>query len=117
LAIVIASLGLFGLAAFISEQRTKEIGIRKILGATESKIIILLSKQFTKWVILSNLIAWPIAFYFMHKWIQRFAFRPGISIWPFLLASIVVLCIALLTVSYQTIKAARSDPVDLLRYE
>jgi putative ABC transport system permease protein len=117
LAIIIASLGLFGLAAFISEQRTKEIGIRKVLGATESKIIFLLSKQFTKWVVLSNLIAWPIAYYFMHKWVQRFAFRPGISIWSFLLASIVVLCIALLTVSYQTIKAARSDPVDLLRYE
>jgi putative ABC transport system permease protein len=117
LAIVIASLGLFGLAAFIAEQRTKEIGIRKVLGATESKIIILLSRQFTKWIILSNLIAWPIAYYFMHKWLQRFAFRPGISIWSFLLASVVVLIIALATVSYQTIKAARSDPVDLLRYE
>jgi putative ABC transport system permease protein len=117
LTIVIASLGLFGLAAFITEQKTKEIGIRKVLGATESKIIFLLSKQFTKWVVLSNLIAWPIAYYFMHKWLQRFAFRPGISIWPFLLASIVVLVIALFTVSYQTIKASRSDPVDLLRYE
>jgi putative ABC transport system permease protein len=117
LAIIIASLGLFGLAAFIAEQRTKEIGIRKVLGATESKIIFLLSKQFTKWVVLSNLIAWPIAYYFMHKWLQRFAFRPGISIWSFLLASIVVLIIALFTVSYQTIKAARSDPVELLRYE
>jgi putative ABC transport system permease protein len=117
LAIIIASLGLFGLAAFISEQRTKEIGIRKVLGATETRIILLLSKQFTKWVVLSNLIAWPIAYYFMHKWVQRFAFRPGISIWSFLLASIVVLIIALLTVSYQTIRAARSNPVDLLRYE
>jgi putative ABC transport system permease protein len=117
LAIIIASLGLFGLAAFIAEQRTKEIGIRKVLGATESKIIYLLSKQFTKWVVLSNLIAWPIAYYFMHKWLQRFAFRPGISIWSFLLASVVVLIIALFTVSYQTIKAARSDPVELLRYE
>jgi putative ABC transport system permease protein len=117
LGIIIASLGLFGLAAFIAEQRTKEIGIRKVLGATESKIIILLSKQFTKWVVLSNLIAWPIAYYFMHRWLQRFAFRPGISFWSFLLASVVVLIIALLTVSYQTIRAARSDPVDLLRYE
>jgi len=117
LAIIIASLGLFGLAAFIAEQRTKEIGIRKVLGATETKIIALLSKQFIKWVVLSNLIAWPIAYYFMHKWVQRFAFRPGISIWSFLLASVVVLIIALLTVSYQTIKAAHSDPVDLLRYE
>ncbi len=117
LAIIIASLGLFGLAAFISEQRTKEIGIRKVLGATESKIVYLLSKQFTKWVILSNIIAWPVAYYFMQRWIQRFAFRPALSVWPFLLASLVVLVIALFTVSYQTIKAARSDPVELLRYE
>ncbi|KPJ69981.1 hypothetical protein AMJ44_01485 [candidate division WOR-1 bacterium DG_54_3] len=117
LAIIIASLGLLGLAAFIAEQRTKEIGIRKVLGATESKIILLLSKQFTKWVILSNFFAWPIAYYFMHRWLQRFAFQPGISVWSFLLASLVVFFIALLTVSYQTIKAARSNPVDLLRYE
>jgi len=117
LAIIIASLGLFGMAAFISERRTKEIGIRKVLGATESKIVFLLSRQFTKWVILSNLIAWPVAYYFMHRWIQRFAFRPGISVWSFLLASLIVLGIALLTVSYQTIRAARSDPVELLRYE
>ena len=117
LAIVIASMGLFGLAAFTSEQRTKEIGIRKVLGATESKIVFLLSKQFTKWVILSNIIAWPVAYYFMHRWVQRFAFRPSISVWSFLLASFIVLIIALFTVSYQTIKAARSDPVELLRYE
>jgi putative ABC transport system permease protein len=117
LAIIIASLGLFGLATFIAEQRTKEIGIRKVLGATESKIVFLLSKQFTKWVILSNLIAWPIAYYFMHQWLQRFAFRPGLSVWSFLLASVIVMAIALLTVSYQTIKAARSNPVELLRYE
>jgi putative ABC transport system permease protein len=117
LAIIIASLGLIGLAAFIAEQRTKEIGIRKVLGASESKIILLLSKQFTKWVILSNFFAWPIAYYFMHKWLQRFAFQTGVSIWSFLLASLVVFIIALLTVSYQTIKAARTNPVDLLRYE
>jgi putative ABC transport system permease protein len=117
LAIIIACLGLLGLAAFIAEQRTKEIGIRKVLGATESKIIFLLSKQFIKWVILSNLFAWPIAYYFMHKWLQRFAFQPGVSVWPFLLASIFVFGVAVLTVSYQTIKATRTNPVDLLRYE
>jgi len=117
LAVIIASLGLFGLAAFTSEQRTKEIGIRKVLGATEFGIIFLLSRQFTKWVILSNLIAWPIAYYFMIQWIQRFAFRPPISLWSFLFASVIVLIIALFTVSYQTIKAARSSPVKLLRYE
>jgi putative ABC transport system permease protein len=117
LAIIIASLGLLGLAAFIGEQRTKEIGIRKVLGATDSKIMLLLSRQFTKWVIMSNLFAWPIAYYFMHKWLQRFAFQPGLSVWSFLLASLVVFFVALLTVSYQTVKAARANPVDLLRYE
>ena len=117
LAIIIASLGLFGLAAFVAEQRTKEIGIRKVLGATEVGIVFLLSKQFTKWVVLSNLFAWPIAYYFMQKWLQRFAYQASISAWSFLFAFIVVLLLALLTVSYQTVKAARSNPVELLRHE
>jgi len=117
LAIFIASLGLFGLAAFVSEQRTKEIGIRKVLGATESGIVFLLSRQFTKWVVFSNLFAWPIAYYFMQKWLQRFAYQTSISVWYFLFAFIVVLFVALLTVCYQTVKAARSNPVELLRYE
>jgi len=117
LAIFIAILGLFGLAAFVAEQRTKEIGIRKVLGATEVGIIFLLSKQFTKWVVLSNLFAWPIAYHFMTKWLQRFAYQASISVWSFLFAFIVVLFLALLTVSYQTVKAARSNPVELLRYE
>jgi len=117
LAIFIASLGLFGLAAFVAEQRTKEIGIRKVLGATESGIVFLLSKQFVKWVVLSNLFAWPIAYYFMQKWLQRFAYQTSISAWYFLFAFIVVLFVALLTVCYQTVKAARSNPVELLRHE
>jgi putative ABC transport system permease protein len=117
LAIFIASLGLFGLAAFVAEQRTKEIGIRKVLGATESGIVFLLSKQFVKWVVLSNLFAWPIAYYFMQKWLQRFAYQTSISTWYFLFAFIVVLFVALLTVCYQTVKAARSNPVELLRHE
>jgi putative ABC transport system permease protein len=117
LAIFIAILGLFGLAAYVSEQRTKEIGIRKVLGATEIGIVFLLSKQFTKWVVLSNLFAWPIAYYFMTKWLQRFAYQASISVWSFLFAFIVVLLLALFTMSYQTIKAARSNPVELLRYE
>ena len=117
LAIIIASLGLFGLAAFVAGQRTKEIGIRKVLGATEVGIVFLLSKQFTKWVVLSNLFAWPIAYYFMTKWLQRFAYQTSISVWSFLFAFIIVLFLALFTVSYQTVKAARSNPVELLRYE
>jgi hypothetical protein len=81
------------------------------------EIIFLLSKQFTKWVVLSNLFAWPIAFYFMQKWLQRFAYQSGISVWSFLFAFSVVLSLALLTVSFQTVKAARSNPVELLRHE
>jgi len=105
------------LAAFVAGQRTKEIGIRKVLGATEVGIVFLLSKQFTKWVVLSNLFAWPAAYYFMTKWLQRFAYQASISVWSFLFAFIVVLFLALFTVSYQTVKAARSNPVELLRYE
>jgi putative ABC transport system permease protein len=117
LAIVIASLGLLGLATFVAEQRTKEIGIRKVLGATESKIIYTLSREFTKWVIASNVIAWPIAYYFMSRWIQKFAYQAGVSVWAFFLASVAVFVIALLTVSYQTVKAARSNPAQMLHYE
>jgi putative ABC transport system permease protein len=117
LAIIIASLGLFGLAAFVAEQRTKEIGIRKVLGASESGIVFLLSKQFTKWIILGNIIAWPLAYYFMRKWLQQFAYQSGISVLSFLLAFFIVAIIALATVSYQTIRAARANPVDALKYE
>lgn len=117
LAIIIASLGLFGLAAYVAEQRTKEIGIRKVLGAKISGIILLLSKQFTKWVLLGNIIAWPLAYYFMKKWLQKFAYQAGISVWPFLIASLVVFTIAMMTVSYQTIRAAIANPVDSLKYE
>ncbi len=117
LAIIIASLGLFGLATFAAEQRTKEIGIRKVLGATETGIIVLLSRQFTKWVILANIIAWPIAYFFMRRWLQRFAYQTDLSPWPFVLALAAVMFTSLLTVSYQTIKAALANPVDSLKYE
>lgn len=117
LAIIIASLGLFGLAAFVVEQRTKEIGIRKILGASETGIMFLLSRQFTKWVIFGNIIAWPAAYFYMRNWLQKFAYQANISIWSFVLASLVVFLIALATVSYQTIRAARANPADALKYE
>lgn len=117
LAIIIASLGLFGLATFAAEQRTKEIGIRKVLGATETGIIVLLSRQFTKWVILANIIAWPIAYFFMRRWLQRFAYQTDLSPWPFVLALAAVMVTSLLTVSYQTVKAAVANPVDSLKYE
>lgn len=117
LAILIACLGLFGLAAFTTQQRTKEIGIRKILGASVSGIVCLLSKDFLKLVLIANLIAWPIAYYAMNQWLQSFAYRIDLGISTFILSGLIALLIALLTVSYQAIKAARANPVEALRYE
>jgi putative ABC transport system permease protein len=117
LAIFIACLGLLGLASFMAGQRTKEIGIRKVLGATVSGIMILLNKDFIKWVLIANLIAWPLAYYVMNKWLQSFAYRISLTIWMFLSSAAVALIIALLTVSYQSVKAALGNPVDSLRYE
>ncbi len=105
------------LASFISEQRTKEIGIRKVLGASASGIAFFLSKEFTKWVILANVLAWPLTFYAMKNWLQNFAFRIEISWWILLLAGALALVISMLTVSYQAIKAAVANPIDSLRYE
>ncbi len=117
LAILIACLGLFGLTAFAVEQRTKEIGIRKVVGASVPGIAILLSKQFTKWVLIANIMACPIAHYAMNKWLQNFAYRINIGWWTFLLAGAMTLVIAILTVSYQAIRAATANPVEALRYE
>ena len=117
LAILIACLGLFGLAAFTTQQRTKEIGIRKILGASISGIVCLLSKDLLKLVLIANLIAWPIAYYAMNQWLQSFAYRIDLGIGTFILSGLIALLIALLTVSYQAIKAARANPIEALRYE
>jgi putative ABC transport system permease protein len=117
LAIFISCLGMFGLASFAAERRTKEIGVRKVLGASVSGIVALISKDFIKWVLIANFIAWPIAYIFMNKWLQNFAYRTNIGILTFLFAGMVALCIALLTVSYQSIKAAVANPVESLRYE
>jgi putative ABC transport system permease protein len=117
LSIIIACLGLFGLVAFSAEQRTKEIGIRKVLGASSSRIVFAYSKEFTKWVILANGIAWPVAYYVMSKWLENFAYRACITLWTFILAAVLVLLIALLTVTFQVVRAARADPVNSLRYE
>ncbi|MCP4728162.1 MAG: hypothetical protein GY863_24195, partial [bacterium] len=117
LSIFIASLGLFGLAAFVAEQATKEIGIRKTLGASISSVVILLSKDFVKWVIVANLIAWPLGYFFMDKWLQGFAYRIDIGLVEFILAGFTALVIAVMTVSFQSIKAAVIDPVKSLRYE
>jgi ABC-type antimicrobial peptide transport system permease subunit len=117
LAIFISCLGIFGLASFTAERRTKEIGIRKVLGASISHIMILLSKEFSMWILLANVIAWPIGWYAMHKWLQNFAYRSGMNPILFLLAGMLSIVIAALPVGYQAIKAAIADPIDSLRYE
>jgi putative ABC transport system permease protein len=117
LGIFIACLGLLGLASFIAEQRTKEIGIRRVLGATVSQVIVLLSKEFTKWVLIANLISWPLAYFAAQKWLQNFAYRMTVKVEIFIFAAILTLIIALCTVGYQALKAAIADPVDSLRYE
>ena len=117
LAIVISCMGIFGLSVFQSEQRIKEIGIRKVLGATTSEIIYLLTKSFSKWVLFANVIAIPIAYYFLNEWLHDFAYKIEISWWMFALAGGIALVIALLTISIQAIKAATANPVKSLRYE
>ena len=117
LAILISCLGLFGLASYLAEQRTKEIGIRKVLGASLANLVLLLSKDFTKWVLVANLVAWPIAYFAMHLWLQSYAYRIDLHWWAFGAAGFSALAIALITVSYQSIKAAVANPVDSLKYE
>ena len=117
LAIFISCLGILGLIAFVTERRTKEIGIRKVLGASIPGVVLLLIKDFTKWILLANIIAWPIAYYFMNRWLQDFAYRIEISWWVFILAGVIALIIALLTISFQAIKAAMANPVESLHYE
>ncbi len=117
LAIIIACLGLLGLAAFITEQRTKEIGIRKVLGASVPEVIALLSAQFAKWVLIANVIAWPLAYYVMNNWLKNFAYRIDISLWIFIASGSLAFIVALLTVSSHAIKAATANPVESLRYE
>ena len=117
LAIVISCLGLFGLASFVAEQRTKEIGVRKVLGASVFNVWNLLSRDFIALVGLSFLIAVPLAYYAMHKWLGDFAYRINISWGIFLLAGVIAVTIALVTVSFQAIKAAIANPVESLRTE
>jgi len=117
IAIIISCLGLFGLASFMAERRTKEIGIRKTNGATTSQILRLLSLDFTKWVLLANIIAWPLTWFAMKKWLESFAYRVDIPIWIFLIAGTIAFLIALATISYHAIHASRQNPGLLFRYE
>jgi putative ABC transport system permease protein len=117
LAIIISCLGLIGLSSFMTERRTKEIGIRKVNGSKSTEIFSLLSKEYLTWVIISILIGSPVAWYAMNKWLQNFAYRINMSWWVFAMAGIIVLVIALLTVSWQSYRAANKNPVEALRYE
>jgi putative ABC transport system permease protein len=117
LAILIASLGLFGLASFIAIQRTKEIGIRKVLGSSVTGIVLLLSRGFLQPVLLANVIAWPLAWWAMNQWLQTFPYRIAISPLVFILAGLVVVVIAFVSVAGQTLKAALLQPANTLKYE
>ena len=117
LAIFISCLGLLGLASFMAEQRTKEIGIRKVLGASAGNIVLLLSREFLLLVGIANVVAWPAAYYFMRQWLGNYAYYAGINLVIFAISGFLALVIALLTVSYQSLKAASANPVDSLRYE
>jgi putative ABC transport system permease protein len=117
LCIIVACMGLVGITLFMLEKRTKEIGIRKVNGATISEVLIMLNKDFVKWVAIAFIIATPIAYYAMNRWLQNFAYKTDLSWWIFALAGLLALGIALLTVSGQSWKAARRNPVEALRYE
>jgi putative ABC transport system permease protein len=116
-AIIIGSLGLFGLVSFAAEQRTKEIGIRKVLGSSVSAIVIILCKEFLLLIIISNIIAWPAAYFIMKNWLQGFPYQTEMQFVTFFFAGCVAILIALLTVSYRSIKAAYTNPIEALRYE
>lgn len=117
LAIAVGCLGLFGLASFAAERRTKEIGVRKVLGASAPSIAGLLSREFTEWVLAANLVAWPAAYFAAGHWLQGFAYRVPVGVIPFAVSASLAIVIALLTVSYQAVRAALADPVKSLRYE
>lgn len=117
LSILIACLGLFGLAAFVIEQRRKEIGIRKVLGATMPNIVVLLSREFLRLVVIANILAWPLGYYIMDAWLQDFAYRVPVGFDLFILSMVIAVAIAFITVSYQSIRASISNPVEALRYE
>jgi ABC-type antimicrobial peptide transport system permease subunit len=115
--IFIACLGLLGLVNFFSLQRTKEIGIRKTHGASNLDIIRLISGQFAKWVFIANILASPLAFYAIHKWLENFAYKIDIVVWPFILAAVISFVFTLTTILYQTLKSANRNPVESLKYE
>jgi len=117
IAVFIACMGVFGLSAFLAEQKRKEIGIRKVLGASVSKIVYMIARDLMWIILFANIIGWPVAYYAMNRWLQNFAYRTDIHVWLFFLSSILIFLVSFVTLSYQAIKAARANPVDSLRYE
>ncbi len=115
--LLISCLGLFALASFNIGQRTKEIGIRRALGASLAGVVMLLGRRFVMWVLLANALAWPLTYLAMRQWLESFAYRTPIGIGVFLLAGASVLFVALMTVGVQSVRAARANPVESLRYE
>ena len=117
MAILISAIGLWGILLFMVKQRTKEIGIRKVNGARVIEILTMLNAGFIKWVLIAFVIACPIAYYAMHQWLQNFAYKTELSWWVFAMAGLVAVAIAVLTVSWQSWRAATRNPVEALRYE
>jgi putative ABC transport system permease protein len=117
MSILLSCLGLLAITVFIAEKRTKEIGIRKVNGAKISEILTMLNRDFIKWVAIAFVVACPIAYYAMNKWLENFAYKTTLSWWIFALAGLLALGIALLTVSWQSWRAATRNPVEALRYE
>ena len=117
LSILIAFMGLLGLISFITEQRKKEIGIRKTFGSTSLNIVLLISKDILKLIVIASVISWPIVYYVMNNWLQDFSYRIGISYVMFIIIPILTIILSLLTVIYQTLKAAMKNPAETLRYE
>ena len=117
LAVVVACLGIFGLASFAAERRTREIGIRSVFGASAADIVSMLTREFVAMVLIANIVAWPIAYYGVSQWLQTFAYRTNVGVMVFALAALLALTVSLLTVGVQALRAARSKPVEALRYE
>jgi putative ABC transport system permease protein len=116
-AVLLGCLGLFGLTSFAAERRTKEIGIRKVFGASEGELVAMLLRQSGQWVLAANLVAWPVAFFVVNRWLRNFAYRTDVGLWPFLAAGILVFVLASLAAGGQAFRVASADPVDSLRYE
>jgi putative ABC transport system permease protein len=117
LSVLISCLGLLGLVSFTAEEKTKEIAVRKTLGASTGNVLLLLSREFIKWIILANILAWPLAWFLMNRWLENFAFKMDIGWKIFVLTGFLTMSFGVITFIFQTVKAASANPSDSLRYE